>query len=59
MKINLDGLLSQAAECIDPEKDTFGYAYMLGEVSGHIRDVQSGKHTITEFAEAYCVENRT
>jgi hypothetical protein len=55
MKTNLIGLLTQAAACIDPAKDTGAYAYMLGEeVVGHLRDVKAGKHTIEEFAEFYC-----
>jgi len=55
MKTNLIGLLTQAAACIDPDKDAGAYAYMLGEeVVGHLRDVQAGKHTAQEFAEFYC-----
>lgn len=54
MKVNLAHLLRQAASCIDPEKDTGAYAYMLGEVADHIGDVRSGKHSVAEFAEHYC-----
>ncbi len=55
MKVNLAGLLTQAAQCIDPEKDTHAYAHMLEEVARHIRDVRAGKHTLDEFADAYCL----
>ncbi len=55
MKCNLAGLLRQAADCIDPEKDSAAYAYMLGEVADHINDVREGRHTLAEFAEHYCM----
>lgn len=58
MKCNLAGLLRQAADCIDPERDTGAYAYMLGEVADHISDVRNGKHTLAEFAEHYCMDAR-
>ena len=53
MRCSLTGLLSQAAKAIDPKRDHGAYAYMLGEVAEHIRDVQSGKHTLQEFADFY------
>ena len=55
MNVNLAGLLKNAAHSIDPDKDTGAYAYMLGEVASHIHDVQTGKHTIAEFCEHYCI----
>ena len=58
MKVNLPGLLRQAAACIDPERDTGAYAYMLGEVADHCDDVRAGKHTPDEFAEHYCLAQR-
>ena len=55
MRTNLIGLLTHAAECIDPEKDTGAYAYMIGEeVVGHLELVKSGEVSIEEFAKHYC-----
>lgn len=55
MKCNLAGLLRQAALCIDPERDTGAYAYMLGEVADHVEQTRAGKHTVDEFARHYCL----
>lgn len=56
VKVNLAGLLRQAAACIDPEKDTGAYAYMLAEeVAAHIDGVRSGEFTLEQFAEHYCL----
>lgn len=55
MKCNLAGLLTQAAACIDPEKDVGAYAFALGEVAEHARGVRSGEHTLDEFADFYCL----
>ena len=55
MRVNITGVLRQAAACIDPEKDTGAYAYMLGEIAGHVEDVRAGRHTLEEFADAYCM----
>lgn len=56
MRVNVIGLLNQAADCIEHQRaDDGAYAYMLGELAGHLRDVRDGKHTWDEFAEAYCL----
>lgn len=56
MRCNLANLLRQAAAKIDPKRDTMAYAYMLREVADHITDVREGRHTLDEFAEAYCMK---
>lgn len=53
MKVNLSGLLRQAANRIDPANDRAGYAYMLTVVADHIIDVREGRHTLEEFADFY------
>lgn len=53
MKVNLTGLLRQAAAAIDPERDQRAYAFMLGEVADHVQMVRDGKATLEEFAELY------
>jgi hypothetical protein len=59
MKVNLANLLRQAAACIDPEKDTGAYAYMLAEeVAEHIDGVRAGTFTVEQFAEHYCLTPR-
>ncbi len=55
VKVNLAGLLRQAAACIDPERDTGAYAYMLGEVADHAEQTRAGEHTVDEFALHYCL----
>lgn len=55
MRVNLSALLRQAANCIDHEKDHAGYAFMLREAADHATDVREGRHTMAEFADAYCL----
>lgn len=55
MKVNLSGLLKQAAQAIDPDKDHGGYAWMLGEeIPRLLAEVKAGTHSPDEFAEAFC-----
>ena len=56
MKINLAGLVRQAAALIPPKKDTGAYAYMLNELADHIGLVRSGEATLAEFAALYGLE---
>lgn len=55
MRCDLANALRQAAEAIDPDRDDYAYAYLLGEVAQHIRDVRDGKHTLDEFADFYMI----
>lgn len=56
MRVDLVGLLKQAAECIDPERDTGAYAYMLGEeLVEHIEGVRDGRYSLQDFAKHYCL----
>jgi hypothetical protein len=49
-------MLRQAAALIDDDRDDGAYAYMMREVADHIDEVKSGKHTLAEFADAYCMD---
>jgi hypothetical protein len=53
MKVNLTGLLRQAAAAIPPKRDHGAYAYMLGELADHVQMVRDGKATLDEFADLY------
>jgi hypothetical protein len=58
MKVNLDGLISNAGATLRCSRDAYGgmYAYCLEELRNHIKDVVNGRHTIEEFAEFYCIK---
>lgn len=58
MRINVCNMLRQASQAIDPERDHYGHAFMLEELSKHLAGVRDGKHTWAEFAEAYCLTER-
>ena len=58
MRCDLANMLRQAARCIDPEKDDYAYAYMLGEVIGHIEGVRNGEHSLDEFADFYMLRSK-
>lgn len=54
MRVDLVGLLKQAARCIDPERDSGAYAYMIGEeMVEHVEGVREGRYTLDEFADFY------
>ena len=59
MRCNAIGLLKQAADTIEHRRrDDGAYAFMLGELAGHLANVRDGKHTWDEFAEFYCLTER-
>jgi hypothetical protein len=58
MRCNAINMLRQAVQAIDPERDDFGYAYMLGEFSSHLAHVRNGEISWEEFAEFYCLTAR-
>lgn len=41
MKVDLDGLARNIKSCIDPAKDTGGWAYMVDEMVAYIRQLES------------------
>lgn len=56
MKVNLANFLRQAADCIDPAKDGFGYEWFLREeIPRLIHEVQDGKATVQQFCELFCI----
>lgn len=59
MKINLENLLRNASQAIDPAKDDGGHAYVLNAVAEHIKQVRSGQATLAEFAALYMMEERS
>lgn len=58
MRCNAINMLCQATQAIDPERDDFGYAYMLGEFSSHLSQVRDGQISWEDFAEFYCLTER-
>ncbi len=55
MRCNLASLLRQAREAIDPKRDDGTYAFMLGEVESHVRQVRDGTLSLEEFADFYMI----
>ena len=53
MKTNLENMLRNASQAINPRKDKGSYAYMLTQVADHIAQVRDGSATLAEFAEFY------
>jgi hypothetical protein len=58
MRVNVINMLRQAADCINPKDDRWGYSFKLGELADHLAGVRDGEHTWAEFAEAYCLTER-
>lgn len=59
MKINLAGLIKGCQEDLRSKKKGMyadRHAYCLGGLEEHIRGVVSGKYTIEQFAELYCID---
>lgn len=61
MKVNLDGLVSNAGDALKCSRDSYGnmYAFCLEELRDHIVGLVNGKHTIDEFAEHYCIKRES
>lgn len=55
MKCNSAHMLEQTASAIDPKRDTGAYAFALGELAGHIRQVRAGTATLDQFADFYMI----
>ena len=60
MKVNLSGLIRNAKSACEKGDKTYGAmtAYALEELQEHIEGVVSGKYTIEEFAEHYCITRK-
>lgn len=58
MRCDLGNLLRNAAELIPEDADDGAYAFMLGEVAGHIEQVRDGSATLDEFADLYMLRPR-
>jgi len=48
-------MLRHAALAINPKRDYGAYAFMLGEMAGHIEQVRAGTATLDEFADFYMI----
>jgi len=56
MRCNLKGLLTNSLDCISPKKDRYNIARSgLEQVIEHIEMVRTGKATLEEFGEFYCL----
>lgn len=59
MRCNMANMLRQAARCIDPEKDDYGYQFSMEQLVEHIEQVRDGSVTLDEFADFYMLRPET
>lgn len=61
MRISLSGLLGNAVRAIrDGEKqDADMYESAFDQLKVHLKETIAGEHTLAEFAEFYCLVERT
>ncbi len=55
MKCDLANMLRHARRAIDPKRDVGAYAFMLGELEDHVRQVRAGTATLDQFADLYMI----
>lgn len=55
MRCNSANMLRHAALAVNPKRDYGAYAFMLGEMAGHIEQVRAGTATLDEFADFYMI----
>jgi len=58
MRVSLPGLFANIVRCLPPD-ERGQYSFALDEVLTHLRETISGEHTLDEFAEHYCLKERS
>ena len=53
MRCDMANMLRNAAECIDPAKDQWGYSASIETLIEHIGLVRSGQASLEDFADFY------
>lgn len=57
MRVSLPGLFANIVREL-PDDQQGQYRFVLDEVLQHLRETIAGEHTLDEFAEHYCLEER-
>lgn len=58
MRVSLPGLFANIVSDL-PREERGQYRFVLDEVLQHLRETIAGEHTLDEFAEHYCLKEKT